>query len=154
MIKVLFVCHGNICRSPMAEYLFKKMVKELGIANDFYIASKATSNEEIGNPIYPNTKRILSKHNINCEDKTAEKLVPSDYNKFDYIIGMDKNNVININRILGYSDKTCKLLDYTGIDKDISDPWYTRDFNTCEEDITSGLKAFLVYLMKNNKVKL
>lgn len=146
MIKVMFVCHGNICRSPMAEYLFKDLVKKKKLDSTFYISSSATSSEEIGNPVYPNTKKILNSLGIDCSEKRAIKLLSDDYYKYDYFIGMDSYNISNINRILGKSDKTYRLLDFTILKRDIDDPWYSRDFKKCYNDITTGLEGFLKYL--------
>lgn len=130
----------------MAEYLFKDMVKKLNLEKMFYISSSATSSEEIGNDVYPNTRKILNNLGIDCSDKKAIKLINNDYYKYDYIIGMDSYNVNNINRILGKTDKTYRLLDFTELKRDIEDPWYTRDFIKCYNDIILGLKGFLNYL--------
>lgn len=147
MIKILFVCHGNICRSPMAEFIMKDLVKD---RNDFYIESKATSYEEIGNSIYPPAKRVLSKHNIKFEERSARRMEKSDYDKFDYIIIMDSNNERNIMRIIDDDpqNKVHKLLYYTGSNKDISDPWYTGMFDECFLEIEKGCKALLNYIDK------
>lgn len=155
MIKVMFVCHGNICRSPMAEFILKDMVKKQGKEDKFYICSSATSNEEIwngiGNPIYPPARAKLLEHGINVGEKRAVRFKPQDYENFDYIICMDSNNVRNALRILGkdYENKVKKLLEYAGETGDVSDPWYSRDFETAYNDIYRGCKAFLEFL--NNK---
>ena len=145
MIKILFVCHGNICRSPMAEFILKDMVKERGMAEQFYIASAATSTEEIygdvGNPVYPPAKAELAKHGIGCEGKRAVQLKKSDYEKYDYLLGMDSYNIRNMLKILGgdKDKKVKRLLDYT----DISDPWYSGKFDITYQDIKEGCEAFL-----------
>ena len=143
MIKILFVCHGNICRSPMAEFIMKNLVKDF--KEDFYIESRATSSEEIGNPVYPPAKRKLKEHGILCDGKTARKMTKEDYKNFDYIILMDKNNLRNIKYIIeGDTDnKISLLLNWAGEDKEVSDPWYTGDFETCYNDILRGCKGLL-----------
>lgn len=140
----MFVCHGNICRSPMAEFLFKDLVKKEGLENEFFITSCATSREEIGNPIHYGTKEILYKYKIKFDDHRAIQLTKGDYNKFDYIIGMDSFNIKNIFRIIGADpqNKVYKLLDFCG-GGDVKDPWYTGNFNETYADITKGLIAFL-----------
>lgn len=154
MTKIMFVCHGNICRSPMAEFIFKDMVKKKGLEGDFVVTSSATSTEEIwngvGNPVYPPAKEILNLHNIDCNGKRAVQIKKSDYEKYDLLIPMDSNNVRNMSRILkGDPDnKVHKLMSYTGSDRDVSDPWYTRDFEKCYNDIYTGCKALLEYLTK------
>ena len=154
MIKILFVCHGNICRSPMAEFVMKDMVKRQGLAEQFYIASAATSTEEIrnsvGNPVYPPAKHKLAEHGISCEGKRAVQLQRSDYAKYDYLIGMDSANIRNMHRILGGDpeNKIRKLLSFAGSDRDISDPWYTGDFDATFRDATEGCEALLALLLQ------
>ena len=149
MIRVLFVCHGNICRSPMAEFIFKDMVNNRGVSDQFYVASAATSTEEIwngiGNPVYPPAKRELAKHGISCEGKRAVQLKKSDYNKYDYLIGMEERNRRNMLRILGSDPehKVSLLLDYTDCPGNIADPWYTGNFDVTYDDIVQGCEAFL-----------
>ena len=149
MIKILFVCHGNICRSSMAEFILKDMVKERGMAEQFYIASAATSTEEIyggvGNPVYPPAKAELAKHGIGCEGKRAVQLKKSDYEKYDYLLGMDSYNIRNMLKILGgdRDKKVKRLLDYTDEPRDISDPWYSGKFDITYQDIKEGCEAFL-----------
>jgi protein-tyrosine phosphatase len=148
MIKVLFICHGNICRSPMAELLFKEYVKEKGKEKYFLIDSAATSLEEIGNPVHYGTRKILDSLNIDYSHNRAKQITLDMYKSFDYIIIMDEYNRYNITRRLGnaYSDKVHRLLDYTNNPKDIADPWYTGDFNLTYKEIKIGLEAFYKYL--------
>lgn len=145
MIKVLFVCYGNICRSPMAEYIFKDIVKKEGLEQQFYIDSAATSNEEIGNPAHYGTRNKLREMNIECENHRAKRIIKQDYNKFDYIIGMEERNVEDIKRIVGKDskNKVCKLLDFSDNPRNIADPWYTGDFDTTYHDVVEGLQEFL-----------
>ena len=143
MKRVLFVCHGNICRSPMAEFIFKKLVRSAGREEAFEIASAATSSEELGNPVYPMARQELAKHGIGCPGHAARLLQQSDYDNYDLIIGMDGENIREIHRIVG-ADPQCKvsrLLEYTTHPRDIADPWYTRDFVTAWNDIYAGCQA-------------
>ena len=152
MIKVLFICHGNICRSPMAEFMFKDMTEKLGIASNFEIASAATSDEEcwngVGNPVYPPARAELAKHGIGCEGKRARQMTRADYERYDYLIGMEDMNVRNMMRILGGDPegKVSKLLDYTDRGGNISDPWYSGRFEETYRDIKEGLEGFLSHL--------
>lgn len=145
MIRVLFVCHGNICRSPMAEFILKDMVHKRGLDDDFYIASAATSTEETGNPVHPGTRNKLRQHGISVDGKYAVTLRRSDYDKYDYIIGMEQYNIRNIMRIIGSDPehKVHRLLDFTDLPGDIADPWYTGNFDDTYDDIYKGCKAFL-----------
>lgn len=158
MIKILFVCHGNICRSPMAEFILKDMVQQKGIEEQFLIRSAATSTEEIwngiGNPIYPPAREILRKHGISCEGKRAVQVTKKDYGKYDYILGMDQRNIRNMLRIFGGDPegKIRLLLEMTGRSGDIADPWYTGDFQLTYLDIEEGCKGFLQYLEENGKI--
>ena len=154
MIKILFVCHGNICRSPMAEFLCKDMVAKRGIADQFEIASAATSTEEIGNPVHRGTARKLAECGISAKGKTARQMTRSDYEKYDYLIGMDDWNIRNMVRITGGDpqQKICKLLQFAGSERDIADPWYTGNFEETYDDIMEGLTAFLDMLEKS-KIK-
>ncbi len=149
MHKILFVCHGNICRSPMAEFIMKELVEEKGIADDFHIESAATSREEIGNPVYPPAKRILQKRGIDCSAKRARQVTVKDGEKFDYIICMDDRNITNIKRILKAEDlsKVRKLLDFTDSPCDVADPWFTGDFDTTERDVLEGCNGLLKYIL-------
>ncbi len=149
MTKIMFVCHGNICRSPMAEFVFKNLISANGIQDKFFVASSATSTEEIwdgiGNPVYPPAKQELSKHGISCENKRAVQLTKADYEKYDLFICMDSNNVRNAERIFGgdSENKLHKLLEYCGEACDVSDPWYTRRFDIAYNDILRGCEALL-----------
>lgn len=145
MIKILFVCHGNICRSPMAEFVMKRLVKEQKIERDFIIESAATSREELGNPVYPPARRMLAQHGITCSGKTAVQMTKSDYDKYDYIIAMDSMNVRNIMRIIDSDPqgKVSMLLDFTDHPRSVADPWYTGDFDATYKDVTEGCKALL-----------
>ena len=159
MIRVLFVCHGNICRSPMAEFIFKDMVNNRGVSEQFYIASAATSTEEIwngiGNPVYPPARKELAKHGISCEGKRAVQITKADYGKYDYILGMEQRNIRNILRIVGMDSegKVKLLLDYSDDPRDIADPWYTGDFESTYRDVVEGCEGFLRYLEKNKLVQ-
>ena len=152
MIKILFICHGNICRSPMAEFIMKDLVEKAGLSNQFHIASAATSTEEIwngiGNPVYPPARQKLAEHGIGCEGKRAVQLQHSDYAKYDYLIGMDSANIRNMHRMLGGDPegKVAKLLSFAGSDRDISDPWYTGDFETTYRDVIEGCEDLLEQL--------
>ena len=147
MIRILFVCHGNICRSPMAEFIFKDMAQKAGVANEYYIASAATSGEEIwggvGNPVYPPAQRELAKHGISCGGKRAVRLKKDDYEKYDYIIGMDSENMRKMQRLFGgdKQGKVFKLLSFAGSERDVSDPFYTGFFSTAYADIENGCTA-------------
>ena len=153
MIKVLFICHGNICRSPMAEFIFKDILTKNNLISDFYIASAATSTEEIwngvGNPVYPPAREELAKHGISCEGKRAVQVTKADYQKYDYLICMDSNNLRNLKRIIGSDpdEKVSLLLDYTDRKgASIADPWYTGNFTATYRDIVDGLDGFRKYL--------
>ena len=148
MKRILFVCHGNICRSPMAEFVMKKMVSDAGMADQFEIASAATSTEEIGNPVYPPARRKLAEHGISCNGKTARQITRCDYEHYDYIVAMDINNLRNLQRVLG-EDKLHKislLLNYTDHPRDVADPWYTGNFEATWQDVNDGCKGLLEYI--------
>ena len=158
MIKVLFVCLGNICRSPMAEFIMKSIISERGLSDRFYIASAATSTEEIwngvGNPVYPPAKRELAKHGISCEGKRAVQITKADYGKYDYILGMEERNIRNILRIVGKDPehKIKLLLDYSDHPRDIADPWYTGNFESTYRDVVEGCEGFLLYLEREGRI--
>ena len=148
MKKILFVCHGNICRSPMAEFVMKQLVSEAGRADEFEIASAATSTEEIGNPVYPPARRKLAEHGISCAGKTARQLTRRDYDHYDLLIGMDRYNIRNMERMCGGDpdNKIHLLLDYTHRPGDVADPWYTDDFDATWRDCLEGCTALLATL--------
>ena len=151
MISILFVCLGNICRSPMAEFLMKDLVRKAGLEKEFYIASAAISDEESGNPVYPPIRRLLEQRGISCAGKTAVQLRRSDYACYDYIIGMDAQNRRAMLSLFGGDPegKLSLLLDHTGHPRDVADPWYTRDFTAAERDIDAGCRALLQELQQN-----
>lgn len=145
MIKILFICHGNICRSPMAEFVMKDLVKQAGLSDRFEIASAATSTEELGNPVYPPARRELQAHGISCAGKTARQITKRDYDYYDYLIAMDQNNLRNMRPFFGTDPekKISLLLDHAGIHRDVADPWYTGDFTATWDDVQVGCQALL-----------
>ena len=145
MKKILFVCHGNICRSPMAEFVMKDLVKKAGLASQFHIESAATSREEIGNPVYPPARRKLAEHGISCDGHAARQLTNQDYDKYDLLIGMDSANLRNMHRICGgdFAGKLHLLMDYTDHPRDVADPWYTEDFEATWRDVLEGCQGLL-----------
>ena len=146
MIKILFVCHGNICRSPMAEFVMKDLVKKAGAEREFEIASAATSTEEIGSPVYPPARKKLAEHGIGCAGKTARQLTRGDYADYDLLIGMDQANLRNIRRICGGDPegKVHLLMEFAGRpQQEVADPWYTGDFDRACGDILTGCQALL-----------
>ena len=157
-IKILFVCHGNICRSPMAEFVMKKMVRDLPAESladvEFEIASAATSTEEIGNPVYPPARRMLAMHGIDCSGKTARQMTARDYEYYDYIVLMDRNNLRNLRWILppelqkDPNHKISLLMDWVGKSRDVADPWYTGDFQATWDDVNEGCKAMLAQILR------
>ena len=151
MVRILFICHGNICRSPMAEFVMKDLVKQAGLENQFHIESAATSTEEIGNPVYPPARRKLAEHGIDCTGKTAQQLTRTDYGKYDLLIGMDRANLRNMQRICGGDPdgKLHLLMDYTDRPGDVADPWYTGDFETTWRDVLAGCRGLLEACKKN-----
>lgn len=145
MKKLLFVCHGNICRSPMAEFIMKKLVDDAGRTSEFEIASAATSTEELGNSVYPPAQRKLAEHGISCKGKTARQITRLDYSYYDLIIGMDSYNLRNMRRFFGDDPegKISLLLDFTSRPGDVADPWYTGNFDATWRDCLEGCQALL-----------
>lgn len=146
MIKILFVCHGNICRSPMAEFVMKDLAKKAGLEREFHIASAATSREEIGNPVYPPARRKLAEHHIGCSGHAARQLTAQDYEKYDLLVGMDRANMNNMRRICGGDpdNKIHLLMEYAGHpDAEVADPWYTGDFEATWQDVLAGCRGLL-----------
>lgn len=152
MIKICFVCLGNICRSPMAEFIMKEKLKKNNLQDKFIIESKGTSYEEEGNDIYPNVKRLLDEKNISYTRRCATTLVEEDYEKYDYFIGMDQNNIRNMKYLFNNdpNNKIYRLLDFTSLKKDVEDPWYTRNFEKVYEEINIGCDKLLETLLSNN----
>ena len=148
MFKIMFVCHGNICRSPMAEFITKKIVSDLGLSSEYLIVSRATSPEEYGNPIYPPAQRELSRRCVSFDRREATLLGLDEYEKYDVIAVMDDKNLRNIKRYFP-DDPDCKirkLMSFCGTSSDVSDPWYSRDFDKAYEDIYKGCRALLEYI--------
>ena len=155
MVKILFVCHGNICRSPMAEFVMKDLVQKAGLDGQLAIASAATSTEEIGNPVYPPARRKLAEHGIRCDGKRARQLRRDDYTRYDLLIGMDRANVRNMERICGGDPegKLHLLLEYTARPGEVADPWYTGDFQATWEDVEAGCTGLLQSLLDSGALK-
>jgi protein-tyrosine phosphatase len=154
MTKILFVCHGNICRSPMAEFVMKDLVKKAGLERAFHIESAATSTEEIGNPVYPPARRKLAEHGISCQGKTARQMRNGDYEKYDLLIGMDKANLRNMYRICGgdFAEKMHLLMDYTDRPgTEVADPWYTDNFEATWRDVLEGCRKLLAQLTESDR---
>lgn len=145
MIKVLFVCHGNVCRSTMSQFVFQDMVNKCGRQGEFHIDSAATSREEIGNGPHYGTVRKLKEEGIPVLHHRARQMTRQDYDRYDYLIGMDSANIRNMNRIAGGDPdgKICKLLEFAGEGRDIADPWYTGNFDRTYEDVTEGCRALM-----------
>ena len=155
MMRILFVCHGNICRSPMAEFVMKDLVRKAGLESQFHIESAATSTEEIGNPVYPPARRKLAEHGIDCAGKTARQLTNEDYDRFDLLIGMDRANLRNMHRICGgdFDGKLHLLMEYAGRpDAEVADPWYTGDFETTWQDVLAGCQGVLDILKNHSGI--
>lgn len=149
MLRILFVCHGNICRSPMGEFIMKDLVEKAGLSAQFKIASAATSREELGNPVYPPARKKLSEHGILCNGKRVRQITRTDYGEYDLLIGMDAANLRNMLRIFGGDPegKCHMLMDYTERPGDVADPWYTGDFEATWKDILEGCQCLLKNLM-------
>lgn len=153
MTNILFVCLGNICRSPMAEFVFRDLVQKRGLGERFSVASAATSTEELGNPVHPGTCRRLEREGISTYGKTAVQLCRRDYQKYDYLIGMEQRNLRGMLRILGEDPegKVRRLLDFTDSPRDIADPWYTGDFDRTYDDVLEGCQGLLAYLLAEGR---
>ena len=153
MIRILFVCLGNICRSPMAELVMKDLIEKKNLTKEFYIASAATSAEEIGNPVHHGTRNKLRDLGISTSGKYAVQLKKSDYGKYDYILGMEQRNIAGIMRIVGSDkqEKVKRLLDCSSNPRDIADPWYTGDFNVTYHDVKEGCEALLASILKSER---
>ena len=150
MIKILFICHGNICRSPMADFVLKDMVEKKGLQDQFHIESAATSREEIGNSVYPPAKRMLAKHGISCEGKRARQVTKNDLEHYDYLVLMDRNNMSNMIRMFGAENmnKVSMLLD-----RDVADPWYTGNFDKTMQDVQVGCTKLLNQILDTHFIK-
>ena len=150
MTRILFVCHGNICRSPMAEFVFRDLVKKAGLEDRFQIASAAVSREELGNPVYPPARRALAARGISCGQHRARQITRQDYAAFDYLIGMDRGNLSGMRRVFGEDPegKLRLLLSFAGEDREVADPWYTDDFEAAYRDIETGCRALLAFLTR------
>ena len=146
--RILFVCHGNICRSPMAEFVMKDLARKAGLDDRLVIESAATSTEEIGNSVYPPARRKLAEHGISCQGKTARQMTRQDYERFDLLVGMDQWNMRNMNRICGGDPrgKIVMLMDYTNRPGEVADPWYTGDFEATWRDVLEGCEGLLAWL--------
>ena len=155
MTKILFICHGNICRSSCAEYVFRDIVKRSDMEDDFYVESKATSSEELGNGMYPPMAKVLISHGIISSGHRARRMKEGDYDDFDLLIGMDSENMYYMNRMWkdDSEGKLHLLLDYTDNPREVSDPWYTRDFETAYRDIVEGCEALFQHLNEENAKK-
>ncbi len=151
MKNIVFVCHGNICRSTMAEFVFRDLLEKQGVAKDFNISSRATSTEELGNPVHPGTRRILDRLCISYKGKVAQQITKEECNSADLIIVMDRYNKRNLGPFIGENGhKVRSLLSFTGSDRDISDPWYTGDFETTYQDVLEGCAGLYEFLKKEN----
>lgn len=150
MNKILFICHGNICRSPMAEFVMKDLVSKRGLSHIFEIASAATSTEEIGNDVHRGTRQILAEHGVPCGHRKAVRITPDDYFYYDFLILMDQNNFKNLKWIISENPapKVHFLLDFAKVHGDIADPWYTRNFEITYQDVLRGCEGLLSYLLK------
>ena len=153
-IRVLFICHGNICRSPMAEFIFRDLVRRRGLEDRFYIESAATSTEEIGNPVYTPARRELERHGLSCEGKTARQVRQQDYQNFDYLLCAETYNIRNLRRIIPRdpAHKILRMLEFSDHPRDISDPWYTGNFSLAYSDIAEACESFLAHLEESGEV--
>ena len=150
IIKILFVCHGNICRSPMAEFVMKEIVKNADLQERIYVESAATSTEELGNPVYPPARRIMAQHGIDCKNKTARQITRADYADFDYIVAMDERNIRNMRYFFGNDpeNKVSLLLAWANENREVADPWYTGDFEATWRDVNLGCNALLKQILE------
>lgn len=150
MTKILFICHGNICRSPMAEFMMKDLVKKEGLEDRFLIESAAVSREEIGNPVYPPAREMLARHGISCAGKRARQMTVQDYEEYDLLIAMDRSNLTRMERICGRDTqgKIHLMMDFTSRPGEVADPWYTGDFTATWRDLEEGCRGLLDYLEK------
>ncbi len=155
MIRILFVCHGNICRSPMAEFVMKDMVQKAGLEGQFHIESAATSTEEIGNPVYPPARRKLAEHGISCAGKTARQIRRRDYEAYDWLIGMDQENIWNMRRVWRGDPKNRVhlLMEFAGRSVEVADPWYTGNFEATWRDVEEGCREMLEFLVRTEHLK-
>ena len=155
MIKVLMICHGNICRSPMAQYVFQDMVNKRGLSDYFYIDSAATSREEIGNGVHHGTRRKLAEEGVPCGEHRAVQVTTKDYEYYDYLLIMDENNRRNLMQIIGSDPKkkVYGLLDFSKHPRDIADPWYTGNFDITYDDVVEGCESFIQWLKETDKIK-
>ena len=153
-MRILFICHGNICRSPMAEYIMKELVKREGVAGDWEIESAAVSREEIGNPVYPPARRKLLEQGIPCGQHAARQMTRAEYDRFDLLIGMDRSNLRTMQRICGGDPegKIFRLLDFTGQAGDVADPWYTGDFDATFADVMAGCSGLLEKIRREENI--
>ena len=154
MLDILFICHGNICRSPLAEFVMKDLTERQGLAGKFQIASAATSREELGNDMHPGTRRVLEREGIPFSSRQARQITKSDYEAYDYIIAMDRANLRNLERLLGGDPegKFFLFLEFAGEHRDIADPWYTGNFDETYRDIKQGCTALLEFLLQQHKL--
>ena len=154
MLDILVICHGNICRSPLAEFVMKDLTERQGLAGKFQIASAATSREELGNDIHPGTRRVLEREGIPFSSRQARQITKSDYEAYDYIIAMDLANLRNLERLLGGDPegKFFLFLEFAGEHRDIADPWYTGNFDETYRDIKQGCTALLEFLLQQHKL--
>ena len=155
MTGILFVCYGNICRSPMAEFVMKDLAKKAGLQTEFWIESAATSPCNTGSGVYPPARRMLSKHGIDCAGKQARPLKRTDYKRFDFLIGMDNENIREMRRICGGDPdgKIRLLMDFTGRPGEVADPWYTGDFEATWQDVSEGCRGLLERLIQGDTRK-